>query len=172
MPVLIQGQDAAAVLSRRYILRLLEKIASTVSIFFLAVAIILVTFNVTARYVFNYGEPWCEEAIRYSVVFATFFGLSIAIGKNECMKIDVLLQITTGRLRKLVHCIGTLAEVVVQWLLLYFSYLLVTETMESGQITPSADYPMYIPYLMVSVGVFVCALSSVRAFYEAIKGGK
>ena len=152
-------------------MRLLEKIAGAISIFFLGVAILLVTFNVTARYVFNYGEPWCEEAIRYSVVFATFFGLSLAVAKNESMKIDVLVQLTKGRLQRLIHLIGTLAEVTVLWLLLYFSYLLVAETIESGQITPS-DYPMYIPYLFVTAGVFVCALSSLYALYNAIKGEK
>ena len=153
-------------------MRLLEKIAGAISIFFLGVAILLVTFNVTARYVFNYGEPWCEEAIRYSVVFATFFGLSLAVAKNESMKIDVLVQLTKGRLQRLIHLIGTLAEVTVLWLLLYFSYLLVAETIESGQIMPSADYPMYIPYLFVTAGVFVCALSSLYALYNTIKGEK
>ncbi|MCQ4763640.1 TRAP transporter small permease [Cloacibacillus evryensis] len=153
-------------------MRLLEKIAGAVSIFFLGLAILLVTFNVTARYVFNYGEPWCEEAIRYSVVFATFFGLSLAVAKNESMKIDVLVQLTKGKLRRFIHLIGTVAEVVVLWLLLYFSYLLVTETMESGQITPSADYPMFMPYMVVAAGVLVCALSSLYALYNAIKGEK
>ncbi len=88
------------------------------------------------------------------------------------MKIDVLVQLTKGRLQRLIHLIGTLAEVTVLWLLLYFSYLLVAETIESGQITPSADYPMYIPYLFVTAGVFVCALSSLYALYNAIKGEK
>lgn len=153
-------------------MRLLEKIAGAVSIFFLAVAILLVTFNVTARYLFNYGEPWCEEAIRYSVVFATFFGLSLAVAKNESMKIDVLVQLTTGGLRRFIHFAGTLTEAVVLWLLLYFSYLLVTETIESGQITPSADYPMFIPYMVVSAGVLICAISSLFSLYKAIKGEK
>lgn len=150
-------------------MRSLEKSATAVSIFFLALAIILVAFNVTARYIFNYGEPWCEEAIRYSVVFATFFGLSIAVSKNECMKIDVLVQLTKGRVRHAIRFIGTLTEVVIQWLLLYFSYLLVTETIESGQITPSSDYPMYIPYLIVAVGTLFCAISSLYALYNTIK---
>ena len=151
---------------------MLEKMAGAVSIFFLGVAILLVTFNVTARYVFNYGEPWCEEAIRYSVVFATFFGLSLAVAKNESMKIDVLVQLTKSKLQRFIYLIGTVAEVIVLWMLLYFSYLLVTETMESGQITPSADYPMFIPYLVVAAGVLVCALSSLYAFYNALKEKK
>ncbi|EHL66449.1 TRAP transporter small permease [Cloacibacillus evryensis] len=92
--------------------------------------------------------------------------------KNESMKIDVLVQLTKGKLRRFIHLIGTVAEVVVLWLLLYFSYLLVTETMESGQITPSADYPMFMPYMVVAAGVLVCALSSLYALYNAIKGEK
>ncbi|MEG1997149.1 MAG: TRAP transporter small permease [Clostridiales bacterium] len=150
-------------------MRLLEKIASASSIFFLVIAVVLVTFNVTARYVFNYGAPWCEEGIRYSVVFATFFGLSLAVAKNDCMKIDILLQLTKGKIRWFINLIGTLLEVGVLWLLLYFSYLLVVETMETGQITPSTDYPMYIPYVLVASGVLFCALSSLKALYTAIK---
>lgn len=152
-------------------MRLFEKVANYASIFFLSVAVLLVTFNVTARYVFNSGVPWCEEAIRYSVVFATFFGLSLVISKNECMKIDVLLQITTGKVKWFINLLGVLFEFVVVWSLVYFSYLLVVETYETGQITPSTDYPMWIPYAVVFLGVLCCAISSVRALFAATRKG-
>ena len=80
-------------------MRYINKLACVLSILFLIISVLLVGFNVIARYVFNYGAVWCEEAIRYSVIFATFWGLSLAVSKNECMKIDVVLQITKGKIK-------------------------------------------------------------------------
>ncbi len=122
-----------------------EKLAKVMGVFFLSLATVLVVFNVTARYVFNYGVPWCEEAIRYSVIFATFFGLSLAVAENQSMKIDVLLQLTKGAFRHGINLIGVFVESVTLSVLFVLSIFLVVETYETGQITPSTDYPMYNP---------------------------
>jgi C4-dicarboxylate transporter DctQ subunit len=129
-------------------MRKFELFTTITAVFFLVIAVVLVAFNVIGRYVFNYGAPWCEEVIRYSVIFATFFGLSLAIAKNQSMKIDILLQITKKKARCFINIFGVLIEFVVLWFLVYFSYLLVSEAIETGQITPSTDYPIYIAYFM------------------------
>lgn len=153
-------------------MRFITKLSTVLSIAFLTIAVLLVGFNVIARYVFNYGVVWCEEAIRYSVIFATFWGLSLAISKNECMKIDVILQITRGKVRLVLSIIGLLIETVTLICLFYFSILLVAEAMETGQITPSTDYPMYLPFAVVAFGVGVCMVTSFYTLYKAICGGK
>lgn len=150
-------------------MRILEKTAEYLGILFLTLATTLVAFNVTARYVFNYGAPWCEEAIRYSVIFATFFGLSLAIAKNHCMKIDLLIQLTKGQLSHIITIIGTIVELIVVFLMTYCSYLLVVETYQTGQITPSTDYPMWIPYCVVAFGVVVCALRAIESIVRTMK---
>ena len=150
-------------------MRVIEKTTEILSIFFLSLATILIAFNVTARYVFNYGAPWCEEAIRYSIIFATFFGLSLSVAKNDCMKIDLLIQLTKGKIRRIVTIIGTICEFTVIWTMVYCSYLLVIETYQTGQITPSTDYPMYIPYVIVAFGVVLCAIRSAQALLNALK---
>lgn len=151
-------------------MRIIIKIAGIISVFFLALAVCLVTFNVGARYLFNYGVPWCEEAIRYSVIFATFFGLTLSLVKNNCMKIDVLLQVLHGKIQYFINYIGTMIQSITICGLAYFSYLLVIESMESGQITPSTDFPMYFPYIAVTVGIMFCAAASIYALYRAFKG--
>ena len=153
-------------------MRYINKLACVLSILFLIISVLLVGFNVIARYVFNYGAVWCEEAIRYSVIFATFWGLSLAISKNECMKIDVVLQITKGKIKWAFTFIGTLIETFALICLFYFSYLLVIETKATGQITPSTDYPMYLPYAVVAFGVCICMISALYALYNEIKGRK
>lgn len=146
-----------------------EKAAQILAVLFLTLATVLVAFNVTARYVFNYGVPWCEEAIRYSVIFATFFGLSLAVARNESMKIDILLQLLKGKSLYLVNLVGTALEAMALVALSVFSYSLIRETHATGQITPSTDYPMYIPYIVVTVGVLLCAIRSFGALGEAIR---
>ncbi|MDY9920531.1 MAG: TRAP transporter small permease [Synergistota bacterium] len=150
-------------------IRKLELITSIMAVFFLSIAVILVAFNVVGRYVFNYGAPWCEEVIRYSVIFATFFGLSLAIAKNQSMKIDILLQITKNKVKYFINILGVLVEFIVLWFLVYFSYLLVSEAIKTGQITPSTDYPIYIAYFIVALGVLFCAIRSIEALINALR---
>lgn len=152
-------------------MKFLERAAQFLCVFFLSIATGLVAFNVGARYIFNYGVPWCEEAIRYSVIFATFFGLSLAVSKNQSMKIDVLLQLLKGRAKKVIDVFGTMLESLTLFGFLYFSYLLVIETIETGQITPSTDYPMYIPYLVVFLGVAFCAIRSIQSVKDVLRKG-
>ena len=147
----------------------IEKASQVLAVLFLTIATALVTFNVTARYVFNYGVPWCEEAIRYSVIFATFFGLSLAVAKNESMKIDILLQLLKGKGLYVVNLIGTALESMALVALFFFSYSLIRETQATGQITPSTDYPMYIPYIVVTLGVLFCMIRSFGALAEALR---
>jgi len=143
--------------------------AKILSLVFLLTATGLVSFNVVARYAFNYGVPWCEEAIRYSVIFATFFGLSLAVSKNESIKIDLLLQILQGKSLFCVNIIGTFLEFGTLLALFVFSVKLVKETYVTGQITPSTDFPMYIPYIVVALGSLFCLVRSLEAMREAIK---
>ena len=151
------------------VMRRIELFTSIIAVFFLSIAVSLVSFNVIARYVFNYGAPWCEEVIRYSVIFATLFGLSFAVAKNQSMKIDILLQITKNKTKYLLNIIGVLSEFVVLWLLVYFSYLLVREAVETGQITPATDYPIYVTYFIVAVGMLFCALRAFQALINAFR---
>lgn len=149
--------------------RFFELWAKIFSLVFLLTATGLVSFNVVARYVFNYGVPWCEEAIRYSVIFATFFGLSLAVSKNESIKIDLLLQTLKGKSLFLVNTIGTFLEFGTLLALFVFSVKLAKETHDTGQITPSTDYPMYIPYIVVALGTLFCLVRSFEAMCEAIR---
>lgn len=150
-------------------IRKFELFTSITTVFFLVISVLLVAFNVIGRYVFNYGAPWCEEVIRYSVIFATFFGLSLAVAKNQSMKIDILLQITKNKVRYFINILGVLIELIILWFLVYFSYLLVFEAIETGQITPSTDYPIYIAYFIVAIGVLFCAIRSIEALINALR---
>jgi TRAP-type C4-dicarboxylate transport system permease small subunit len=154
---------------RQQIQSVFVKTARLLTFCFLVISILLLTFNVFSRYVFSYGVPWCEEAIRYSVIFASFFGLSLTIARNESMKIDVLLQLLKGKAQYAINIIGILVETFVLFALLWFSYVLVRETIVTGQITPSTDYPMYLPYVVVSIGVFFCLFQSLCSLMDAIK---
>ncbi|MDL2264404.1 TRAP transporter small permease subunit, partial [Synergistaceae bacterium OttesenSCG-928-I11] len=72
-----------------------------------------------------------------------------------------------GPIRKAINVFGTILECVTLCGMVYFSILLVTETYETGQITPSTDYPMYLPYLVVAVGIVFCAIRSFQAVRKA-----
>jgi len=146
-----------------------EKIARVSSFSLLLIAILLLVFNVSGRYLFSYGVPWCEEAIRYCVIIASFFGLSLAVAKNASIKIDFLLQILQGEIGSFLMIVSIVVESIVLLGMLIFTIMLVKETAAIGQITPSTDLPMYIPYIFVGIGVFFCLVRSFQATLDEIR---
>ena len=45
------------------------------------------------RYVLNSALPWPEEMTRYFFIIATYMGISIVMGKDEHLKMEVLVII-------------------------------------------------------------------------------
>lgn len=61
---------------------------------FLILAGVLVLFvNIIARAVFHNASSWAEEAIRYSIIWVTFFGGSQCAKAGNHVGIDLVIQV-------------------------------------------------------------------------------
>jgi len=56
----------------------LDKVCRTVSIGFLSLMLLLVLFQVLARYIFQSVPVWTEEAARYCMIWGGLFGATVA----------------------------------------------------------------------------------------------
>ena len=110
----------------------------------LTVMVVLTTYQVITRYVFNAPSTWSEELVGYLFAWSTMFGAAIVSGERGHMNIPILVDKFNPPMRKVLHIFS---EVIA---LLFSASILVlggfqVSSLAMGQMTSS---------LGVAIGVF------------------
>ena len=73
----------------------------------MTVMVILTTYQVIARYIFNSPSTWSEELVGYLFGWSTLFGATIVSGERGHMNIPILVDRMNPPLRKAFHAHST-----------------------------------------------------------------
>ena len=114
----------------------------------MAVMVILTTYQVSARYIFNSPSTWSEELVGYIFGWSTLFGATIVSGERGHMNIPILVDRMNPPLRKAFHILWEVVAFVFSAAILVFGGIQVSN-LAMGQQTSS---------LGVAVGVFYWAM--------------
>ena len=114
----------------------------------MAVMVILTTYQVIARYIFNSPSTWSEELVGYIFGWSTLFGATIVSGERGHMNIPILVDRMNPPLRKAFHILWEVVAFVFSAAILVFGGIQVSN-LAMGQQTSS---------LSVAVGVFYWAM--------------
>ena len=114
----------------------------------MAVMVILTTYQVIARYIFNSPSTWSEELVGYIFGWSTLFGATIVSGERGHMNIPILVDRMSPPLRKAFHILWEVVAFVFSAAILVFGGIQVSN-LAMGQQTSS---------LGVAVGVFYWAM--------------
>ena len=114
----------------------------------MAVMVILTTYQVIARYIFNSPSTWSEELVGYIFGWSTLFGATIVSGERGHMNIPILVDRMNPPLRKAFHILWEVVAFVFSASILVFGGFQVSK-LAMGQQTSS---------LGVAVGVFYWAM--------------
>ena len=123
---------------------LLNKVLNLLAGLSLTVMVVLTTYQVITRYVFNAPSTWSEELVGYMFAWSTMFGAAIITGERGHMNIPILVDKFNPPMRKALHIF---AEVIA---LLFSASILVlggfqVSSLAMGQMTSS---------LGVAIGTF------------------
>ena len=123
---------------------LLNKALNLLAGLSLTAMVVLTTYQVITRYVFNAPSTWSEELVGYLFAWSTMFGAAIVSGERGHMNIPILVDQFNPAMRKALHIF---AEVIA---LLFSASILVlggfqVSSLAMGQMTSS---------LGVAVGTF------------------
>jgi len=124
------------------------------SCLWLLVAMTVVTFaQVFFRFVIMHALPWSEELSRYSLVWASFLGASIALKRGLHIGVETFLTKLPKERRRLVYLLT---------LVIIFIFLLVVlvkgfqmASINMRQSSPAMRIPMGIPYLAIPIGSLI-----------------
>lgn len=74
---------------------------------FLILAGVLVLFvNIIARAVFHNASSWAEEAIRYAIIWVTFFGGSQCAKAGNHVGIDLVIQVLPQNIQHIFYALA------------------------------------------------------------------
>lgn len=122
----------------------------------LAVIVVLTTVQVVARYVFNIGLPWVNEAARFLFIWLVMLGAGAASARGEHVGFDMVLHRLHGAARIMAEICLAIAALIFLGSLIWEGYRLAV--LNSGQRSPVLGLPMSIVYLGVPVGGVLCLI--------------
>jgi len=70
----------------------MDTILRTVCIVLFSLLVLLVTWQIVTRLIFNNPSVWTEEAARYTFIWLSLIGISVATGERADVAIDFLVR--------------------------------------------------------------------------------
>ena len=154
------------------VLRRIERVCLVVP---MAVLIIFVFLQIILRTMGFPGFPWLDELSRYILIFCTFLGISIAIDTDSHPKMTALLVAVPRPANLSLKMVGDVFCAAACFFIAYYGYVQITKQFSSGAISSTLTIPMYVPYLIIPVGLFTSGIRYIislikNAFLLSVKG--
>ncbi len=123
----------------------------------LIVAMTVVTFaQVFFRFVIVHSLPWSEEFSRYSLVWASFLGASIALKRGLHIGVEAFVTKLTRNKRRLVYL--TVSVIITFFLIVVIFKGVQMASFNMRQSSPAMRIPMGFPYLAIPVGSLIMVI--------------
>lgn len=126
----------------------------------LAVMVILTTYQVITRYVFNAPSTWSEELVGYMFAWSTMFGAAIISGERGHMNIPIVVDRFSPAMRKAFHIFAEVIAFLFSATILVFGGVQVS-SLAMGQQTSSLGVAVGVFYWVMPVCGVVMALYAV-----------
>ena len=115
---------------------LLNTILNLVAGLSLTAMVILTTYQVITRYVFNAPSTWSEELVGYMIGWATMFGAAICTGERAHMNIPIVVDMLKDGPKKVLLIFGEIIALLFSAIILVYGGFTVS-SLAMGQQTSS-----------------------------------
>lgn len=152
----------------------INKIVEMFSVVLIIVMVLLVLWQVFARYVLNSPSSFSETLTRYLFVWLVIVTATYAFGSRDHMRIEALLNVFHGKARRCLNIVIELLTMVFAILIMTFGGSIITR-MQMVQLDSSLHIPMGVVYAIIPVCgvimIFYC-VCNIYDEYKALKEGK
>lgn len=134
-----------------------------------AAMILCMIWQVVSRFVLNISVPWTDEASRYLWITICFIGAGAAISDGAHVEINIvasfLKKIKDEKKKYMWARISDIVRyVIITGLGLFLAYQFLTFTLrviKLGQLSAAMLIPMYIPYVIIDIGIISVVIHAV-----------
>lgn len=148
------------------VFRTLEKVLLVLPMAFLCICIFV---NILMRAFFQSGISWLEEFSRYVFVFSTFLGASIAVECDQHPKMTAVVDAVPAKASLTLKILGSLFCAVLSLVVAYYGYQQVLKMIANGAMASSVPVPMYVPYLIIPLGMLVSGIRYLCLVWQNIR---
>lgn len=142
---------------------------------FYSMLVITMAVEVLRREVFAYSSVWGEEIVRYAFIYLVWIGAAAAVRERAHIRIDVIFEFVSPRLKALLYLFGDLVMLVVAVFALYWSWESVAVSLKFGSVSHGLRLPLAWFLSAVPVG-FVLLLhrlqQSIRRDLSDLRHGR
>jgi C4-dicarboxylate transporter DctQ subunit len=154
----------------KLILDKIEKIILAILAALFAVMVVALFFQIVMRFIFQNANTWSEELTRYSFVWLSMLGASVATRRSKNMDVDFLVKKMPKGLR-IVNTVFT-RTLIIAFLLVIIVYGLSLVTITFKQLSPGLRIPMAYMYGAVPAGGILMLLFTIENIIRDIKNSK
>ncbi|HCX62926.1 TRAP transporter small permease [Sedimentibacter sp.] len=127
--------------------------------------VIVMGFQVVARYIFNSSLTWSEELLRYLFIWLAFIGMSYCVKNGSHMRIDIIEQLVP-KTKKVFAIIGDVFFFIFASYMIRPGFSVIKSLKDSGQTSPASGIPMYIIYSILLVGFILVIFRIVEKYIK------
>ncbi|MEG1492380.1 MAG: TRAP transporter small permease [Oscillospiraceae bacterium] len=125
--------------------------------------------NVVMRNVFSSGLVWAEEFAKFAIIWITFGGCGAAARANAHMKISALYDAMGAKVKKVMDVLINLCAMIFSSFMVYYGITLTIKVIETAQVSPTMQLPMWVIYISVPIGGALMLLRYVMATVALFK---
>jgi TRAP-type C4-dicarboxylate transport system permease small subunit len=148
--------------------KLFDRMEEMLAVAILAYMLIVLTYQIIMRFVFNSSNNWSEESARYFFVWFVYLTASLAILKNAHIKIDAVLRLYPTKLTRAMIVIGYLLFIAYCVAIVYYSALFCGNIYRSEQVSLGIGVPMYIVYMALPICHTLMVLRILQRLYSIV----
>ena len=120
----------------------------------------IIFIGVIARYIFNHPLTFVDEIAPIFIVWSTLVGYSIALRKDEHVKMDILYTaIKSPGLRRLMDLFSYLCGLLFCVFMMVYGYRAMIMQRTMNRVTQILEFPIWITYLIIP---FIGAVMVIR----------
>ncbi len=135
----------------------------------LLIAITLNFANIIGRYVFNSPINSAEEVMLFLLVAVVFLGNSVVSWEGKQIRMDVFLHMLPPSMRRWLEVFADLVTIAVSLALVWFAWPVINMLVEFDQRSQAANVPLFIPQLLIPVGLALTALLTATRLVREIR---
>lgn len=140
-----------------------------------AMIVSTVFMEVVRRSLLSYSSIWAEEIARYAFIYIAWIGASSAIKERAHIRIDVILNLLSQRMKSFVYIFGDIITLILAVLAIYMSMESVLNSIHFGSVTHGLRISQAWFLAAVPLGflmMFFRLLQSIRRDWSDLKAGR
>lgn len=116
------------------------------------------TANAIGRYFFNQSIYFSEELNQFLIVWITFIGFAYAIRKGRNIRMTAIYDSMSHSAKKILTIIIAISTAALLFYLSYKAVFYVQELKEIKRLSSALQFPVYIVYAIIPLGLFIAGI--------------